>query len=145
MGSNAVKAGFGVTASLIAQLVKNPPAMIWFPGWEDPQVGKIPWRESLPTPVFWPGESCKVVHNWADFHLESLCGSNPWIYCANYLLAPYWPSFRLAVIHFVYLQNLNDTFVIFLIVPHLPQGPKLFIQFFVRYECLGLLSVLSFT
>ena len=40
--------------SLVAQLVKNPPAMreIWvlFPG-------KIPWRrERLPTPVFWPGE-----------------------------------------------------------------------------------------
>ena len=28
VGSNAVKVGFGVTASLIAQLVKNPPAMI---------------------------------------------------------------------------------------------------------------------
>ena len=38
-------------ASLVAQLVKNPPALleIW--------VGKIPWRrERLPTPVFWPGE-----------------------------------------------------------------------------------------
>ena len=42
-------------ASLIAQLVKNPPAMqeTWFDSW----VGKIPWRrERLPTPVFWPGE-----------------------------------------------------------------------------------------
>ena len=42
-------------ASLLAQLVKNPPAMqetwIW------PWVGKIPWRrERLPTPVFWPAE-----------------------------------------------------------------------------------------
>ena len=38
-------------ACLVAQTVKNPPAMwdIW--------VGKIPWRrERLPTPVFWPGE-----------------------------------------------------------------------------------------
>ena len=37
--------------SLVAQLVKNPPAVweIW--------VGKIPWRrERLPIPVFWPGE-----------------------------------------------------------------------------------------
>ena len=39
----------------VAQLVKNPPAMreTWVQslGWE------IPWRrESLPTPVFWPGE-----------------------------------------------------------------------------------------
>ena len=42
-------------ASLIAQLVKNLPAMreTGF----DPCVGKIPWRrERLPTPVFWPGE-----------------------------------------------------------------------------------------
>ena len=38
-------------ASLVAQLVKNLPAM-----WET-WVGKIPWRrERLPTPVFWPGE-----------------------------------------------------------------------------------------
>ena len=36
-------------ASLLAQLVKNPPAM-----WET-WVGKIPWkRERLPIPVFWP-------------------------------------------------------------------------------------------
>ena len=42
-------------ASLVAQLVKNPPA-IWRPGF-DPWFGKIPWRrEQLPTPVFWPGE-----------------------------------------------------------------------------------------
>ena len=42
-------------ASLVAQLVKNPPAMqeTWF----DPWVGTIPWRrERVPTPVFWPGE-----------------------------------------------------------------------------------------
>ena len=42
-------------ASLVAQLVKNPPAIrkTWVRslGWEDP------WRrERLPTPVFWPGE-----------------------------------------------------------------------------------------
>ena len=42
-------------ASLIAQLIKNPPAMQETPvrslGWEDP------WRrERLPTSVFWPGE-----------------------------------------------------------------------------------------
>ena len=42
-------------ASLVAQLVKNLPAMqeTWF----DPRVGKIPWRkEWLPTPVFLPRE-----------------------------------------------------------------------------------------
>ena len=42
-------------ASLVAQMVKNLPAMqeaIF-----DPWVGKIPWRkEWLPTPVFLPGE-----------------------------------------------------------------------------------------
>ena len=36
---------------LVAQLVKNPPAML------ETWVGKIPWRtERIPTPVFWPGE-----------------------------------------------------------------------------------------
>ena len=42
-------------ASLVAQLVKNPPAMpeTGFYPW----VGKIPWkRERLPAPVLWPGE-----------------------------------------------------------------------------------------
>ena len=38
-------------ASLVAQLVKNLPAM------RETWVGKIPWRrEQLPTPVFWPEE-----------------------------------------------------------------------------------------
>ena len=38
-------------ASLVAQLVKNLPAV-----WET-WVGKIPWRrERIPTPVFWPAE-----------------------------------------------------------------------------------------
>ena len=56
-------------ASLIAHLVKNPPAM-----WEtqfDCWVGKIPWRKDrLPTPVFWLGEfhelstgSQRIGHN----------------------------------------------------------------------------------
>ena len=37
--------------SLVAQLVKNPPAM------QETWVGKIPWgRERLPSPVFWPKE-----------------------------------------------------------------------------------------
>ena len=42
-------------ACLVAQLVKNLPAMrdtwVQFLGWEDPQR-----RERLPIPVFWPGE-----------------------------------------------------------------------------------------
>ena len=47
-------------ASLVALLVKNPPAMQEtcrrprFDRW----AGKIPWRRAkLPTAVFWPGES----------------------------------------------------------------------------------------
>ena len=49
-------------ASLVAQMVKNPPAM--WETWVRPWVGKIPWRrEQLPTTVFWPGEfmGC-IVH-----------------------------------------------------------------------------------
>ena len=60
-------------ASLVAPLVKNPPAV-----WET-WVGKIPWRrERLPTPVFWPGEfhglyspwGCKEsdMTEWLSFH-----------------------------------------------------------------------------
>ena len=46
---------FLVRASLIAQLVKNLPAMqatpVWSLGWEDPLE-----KRKLPTPVFWLGE-----------------------------------------------------------------------------------------
>ena len=45
-----------IWASLVAQLVKSPPAMqeTWVRslGWEDPLE-----KKRLPTPVFWPGES----------------------------------------------------------------------------------------
>ena len=48
-------------ASLVAQLVKNLPAMWAF----DPWVGKIPWRrERLSTPVFWPGGLRGVDSPW---------------------------------------------------------------------------------
>ena len=55
-------------ASLVAQLVKNPPAIqeTWVRSW----VGKIPWRrERLPTPVFWPGEFHRLYNPWG--HQES--------------------------------------------------------------------------
>ena len=53
---------------LVAQLVKNPPAM-WRPGFY-PWVGKIPWRrERLPTPVFQPGEFHGLYSPWC--HKES--------------------------------------------------------------------------
>ena len=46
-------------ASLVAQLVKNLPAV-----WES-WVGKIPWRrEQLSTPVFWPGEFYGLCSPW---------------------------------------------------------------------------------
>ena len=54
---------FFLGASLVAQVVKNPPAMqeTWF----DPWVGKIPWRrEQLPTPIFWPGEFYGLYSPW---------------------------------------------------------------------------------
>ena len=50
-------------ASLVAQLVKDLPAM-WEPGF-DPWVGTILWRrERLPTPVFWPGEFHGLYSPW---------------------------------------------------------------------------------
>ena len=53
---------------LVAQLVKNPPAM--WETWDLPWVGKIPWRrEGLPTPIFLPGE----LHGQ-----RSLEGYRPW-------------------------------------------------------------------
>ena len=50
-------------ASLMAQLVKNLPAMwetwVQFLGYE------IPWgRQRLPTPVFWPGEFHGLYSPW---------------------------------------------------------------------------------
>ena len=55
-------------ASLVAQLVKNPPAMweTWVQslGWEDPLE-----KGTATTPVFWPGE----FHGW-----RSLVGYSPW-------------------------------------------------------------------
>ena len=54
----------GPGSSLVAQLVKNSPAVWKIPGF-DPLVGKIPWRsEQLPTPVFWPGEFYGLYSPW---------------------------------------------------------------------------------
>ena len=63
-------------ASLVTQLVKNPPAM------RETCVGKIPWRrERLPTLVFWPGEFHELFHGVAksctqlsDFHMKHFSG-----------------------------------------------------------------------
>ena len=58
-----------IKASLIAQLVKNLPALLETP--VDSWVGKILWRrDMLPTPVFWPGEFLmKSQTQLSDFHL----------------------------------------------------------------------------
>ena len=72
-------------ASLVAQLVKNLPAI-----WEtcfDPWVGKIPWRrERLPIPVFWPGEFHGLYSPWGCKELDmtmwlslSLSSQNRWV------------------------------------------------------------------
>ena len=50
-------------ASLVAQLVKNTPAMQEI--LVHPWVGKIPWRrERVPTPIFWPEELRELYSPW---------------------------------------------------------------------------------
>ena len=57
-------------ASLVAQLLKNLPAM-WETGF-DPWVGKIPWRrERLLTPVFWPREFHDLYSPWGHKELDT--------------------------------------------------------------------------
>ena len=56
-------------ASLLAQLVKNLPAM--WETWVDPWVGKIPWkRKRLPIAVFWPGEFHGLYSPWGRKELD---------------------------------------------------------------------------
>ena len=56
--------------SLVAQLVKNSPAVQEKPGL-DPWVGKIPWRrEREPTPVFWPGEFQGLDSPWGPIEWD---------------------------------------------------------------------------
>ena len=57
-------------ASLVVQLVKNPPAVQETR--VDPWVGKIPRRrERLPTPVFWPGEFHGLCSPWGRKELDT--------------------------------------------------------------------------
>ena len=54
-------------ASLLAQLVKNPPAM------QETCFGKILWkRERLTTPVFWPGEFHGLYSPWGHKELDRI-------------------------------------------------------------------------
>ena len=69
-------------AFLIAQLVKNPPAMqetpVWSLGWEDP------WRrERLPTPVFWPGEF-HGPYPWGHKELNTTERLRLWTCCRKF-------------------------------------------------------------
>ena len=55
--------------SLVAQLVKNLPAMQ--ETWVRSLVGKILWRrERLPTPVFWPAEFHGIYSSWGRKKLD---------------------------------------------------------------------------
>ena len=58
-------------ASLVTQLVKNLPAMretcVQSLGWEDPLE-----KESLPTPVFWPGDFHGLYSPWGRKELDTI-------------------------------------------------------------------------
>ena len=86
-------------ASLVAQTIKNPPAMLetWVPS----LVGKIPWRRACQlTPVFLPRESPwteepgglqsmgsqRVGHNWVPKHsTRTLKSILWWLFCTIWL------------------------------------------------------------
>ena len=76
LGSITGPAGLQIGASLVAQLVKNPPVNAGDSGLETKRLGFNTWIEKTlwrrkwqPTPVFLPGK----------FHGQgSLEGSNPW-------------------------------------------------------------------
>ena len=58
-----------IWASLVAQQVKNPPAMQ--KTWVRSLVRKIPWRRKrLPTPVFWLGEFHGLYSPWGCKELD---------------------------------------------------------------------------
>ena len=82
-------------ASLVAQLVKNPPTMretwVWSLVWEDP------WRrERLPTPIFWPREfhglyswtwGCKELDMTERLSLQTLFTSGLPFMCITSILS----------------------------------------------------------
>ena len=91
----------GTRVSLVAQLVKHPPAMwetwVWSLDWEDP------WRrEWLPTPVFWPGKFhglyivCGVTKSRIglnDFHFhnkDKICVCTLPFVLYQYVLTLHW-------------------------------------------------------
>ena len=71
-----------IRASLVAQLVKNLPAMqeTWVQplGWEDPLE-----KERLPTPVSWSGEFHRLYRLWGHKESFLLCVIYFWsVHCA---------------------------------------------------------------
>ena len=75
-----------IWASLVAQLVKNPLAMLGRPGFNT-RVGKIPWRRAQQaTPVSCPGEFHGLYSPWG--HKESfIC-----LFILSHLIAVAWTS-----------------------------------------------------
>ena len=68
-------------ASLVAQLVKNLPA-VW-ETWVNPWLGKIPWRrEWLLTPVFWSGEFQGLIK--MHYYYYYSMGSQSWTRLSNF-------------------------------------------------------------
>ena len=68
-------------ASLVAQLVENPPAMweacVWFLGWEDP-------LEKVHIPVFQSGELQGLYSPWGHKELDMTEPLSFWTTCSKY-------------------------------------------------------------
>ena len=108
---------YNCAASLVAQMVKNMPAMRR-PGF-NPWVGKIPWRrEWQPTAMFLPGKShqqrslagyslwgCRVGHNWATYRFVIV-----WI-IVYILYVSFWSSHCIQYCLHILLRMKNKTFV----------------------------------
>ena len=94
-------------ASLIAQLVKNPPAMqeTWLDSW----IRKIRWRKDrLPTPVFegFPGGSAVKEYACNAGDLGSIPGLGRFPWRREMLPTPvFWPG----EFHGLYSQKKSDT------------------------------------
>ena len=77
-------------ASLVAQLVKNLPAMQ--ETWVWSLVGKIPWgRERLPIPVFWPGEFHELYSPWGRKESDTTEGLSLHFQMVGHFQTPYVP------------------------------------------------------
>ena len=104
----------GESQGLVAQTVKNLPAMwetwVWSMGWEDP-----PWRRKwLPTPVFLPGE----------FHGQRcLAGYSLW--GRKELDTTEWLTLLLKDVRFLHTQKL----------PNILSSNKIFINSYMDHLC----------